>query len=108
MKAWIQTTPDFEYEVIDVYLGIKSMETLIRLEGFNDDEWEEATRFAEEVATALGIEYIGEVGEANHENHGMFTRDFRHMNGKKFRMCWRVYYGTPETVKTVFEPAVEI
>lgn len=67
MKAWIQTTPDFEYEVIDVYLGIKSMETLIRIEGFNDDEWEEAARFAEEVAAALGIEYIGEVGEANHE-----------------------------------------
>ena len=44
----------------------------------------------------------------NHENHGMFTRDFRHTNGKKFRMRWRVYYGTPETVKTVFEPAVEI
>jgi len=25
MKAWIQTTPDYEYEVIDVYLGIKHM-----------------------------------------------------------------------------------
>jgi hypothetical protein len=44
----------------------------------------------------------------NREDHGIFTRDFRHINGKKFRMQWRVYYGTPETVKTVFEPAVEI
>jgi hypothetical protein len=67
MKAWIQTTPDFDHEVVDVYLCIKSMEALIHLKGYNDAEWEEATRFAEEVAVALGIEYIGEVGEANHE-----------------------------------------
>ncbi len=67
MKAWIQTTPDFEYEVIDVYLGIKSMDELIRLQGFNDDEWQEAEQFANSVATALDIPYIGEVGEANHE-----------------------------------------
>lgn len=43
-----------------------------------------------------------------HEDYGVFTRDFLHENGKKFRMKWRVYYGTPETVKTEFEPAVEI
>lgn len=67
MKAWIQTTPDFEYEVIDVYLGIKSMDELIRIGGFNDDEWKEAEQFAKDVAAALGIEYIGEVGEAGHE-----------------------------------------
>lgn len=67
MKAWIQTTPDFEYEVIDVYLGIKSIDELIHLRGFNDDEWREAEQFAQNVATALGIEYVGEVGEANHE-----------------------------------------
>lgn len=67
MKAWVQTTPDFEYEVIDVYLGIKSMDELIRIGGFNDDEWEAAEQFAKDVASALGIEYIGEVGEANHE-----------------------------------------
>jgi hypothetical protein len=70
MKAWIQTTPDFEYEVIDVYLGIKSMDELIRLAGFNDDEWQEAEHFAKDVAAELGIEYIGEVGEANHEMVG--------------------------------------
>jgi hypothetical protein len=67
MKAWIQTTPDFECEIVDVYLGIKSMEALIRLDGFNGDEWKEAEIFAEEVAAALGIEYIGTVGETNHE-----------------------------------------
>jgi hypothetical protein len=44
----------------------------------------------------------------DHKDHGVFTRDFLHKNGKKFRMNWRVYYGTPETVKTVFGPAIEI
>jgi hypothetical protein len=44
----------------------------------------------------------------NNDDHGVFTRDFLHKTGKKFRMQWRVYYGTPETVKTIFEPAVEI
>ncbi len=44
----------------------------------------------------------------DHEDHGIFTRDFRHRNGKKFRMKWSVYYGTPETVRTVFNPAIEI
>ena len=41
------------------------------------------------------------------EDHGVFTRDFLHETGKKFRMKWSVYYGTPETVRTEFEP-VEI
>lgn len=67
MKAWIQTTPDFEYEVVDVYLVIASTKELLRLKGFNDTEWEEAEQFARDVATALGIEYVGEVGEAEHE-----------------------------------------
>ena len=41
----------------------------------------------------------------NHDDHGVFTRDFLHKTGKKFRMKWRVYYGTPETVRTEFDPA---
>ena len=41
----------------------------------------------------------------NHDDHGVFTRDFLHQNGKKFRMKWRVYFGTPETVRTEFDPA---
>lgn len=40
-----------------------------------------------------------------YEDHGVYSRDFLHKNGKKFRMKWRVYYGTPETVRTEFEPA---
>jgi len=39
----------------------------------------------------------------DHQDHGVFTRDFSHQNGKNFRMKWRVYYGTPETVRTVFK-----
>jgi hypothetical protein len=40
--------------------------------------------------------------------YGVFTRVFLHEAGKTFRMKWRVYYGTPETVRTVFEPAEQI
>ena len=39
------------------------------------------------------------------EDHGVYTRDFLHKTGKKFRMKWNVYYGTPETDRTEFEPA---
>lgn len=41
----------------------------------------------------------------NNDDHGVFTRDFLHQNGKKFRMKWRVYFGTPETVRTEFDTA---
>ncbi len=41
-------------------------------------------------------------------DYGVFTRVFLHEAGKTFRMKWRVYYGTPETVRTVFEPAEQI
>ncbi len=34
-----------------------------------------------------------------------YQRDFLHNNGKRFQLKWRVYDGTPETVKTVFYPA---
>lgn len=49
-----------------------------------------------------------EMVERHGDDYGIYTRDFQHKNGKKFRMRWRVYYGTPETVRTVFDPAVEI
>jgi hypothetical protein len=42
-------------------------------------------------------------------DHGRFVRNFLHKeSGKSFRMIWKVYYGTPETVKTVFEAPVQI
>lgn len=44
----------------------------------------------------------------DYEDHGVFERSFLHKNGKRFLMRWCVYYGTPETVKTVFEPAITL
>lgn len=44
----------------------------------------------------------------DYEEYGVFERSFLHDNGKRFLMKWRVYYGTPETVRTIFEPAVEL
>jgi hypothetical protein len=44
----------------------------------------------------------------DYEDHGVFERSFLHKTGKQFLMRWRVYYGTPETVRTIFEPATEI
>lgn len=67
MKAWIQTTPDFEYDAIDVNLVIQSGKQLFHIKGFDDVEWREAEQFAQELAAELGIEYIGEAGEAHHE-----------------------------------------
>lgn len=54
--------------------------------------------------TAISDEELVE----DNEDHGVFERSFEHQNGKKFLMRWRVYYGTPETVRTLFEPAQEI
>lgn len=31
-----------------------------------------------------------------------YTRTFMHKNGTRFIMNWRVYDGTPDTVKTIF------
>ena len=69
MKAWVQTTPDFEYEVVDVLLGIQVGDdvTTTWIRGFDDDEWEQAEQFARDLSVLLHCEYIGEVGEANHE-----------------------------------------
>lgn len=49
-----------------------------------------------------------EVMVENNKDYGVFQREFAHTMGKKFLMKWSVYYGTPETVKTVFHPAVEL
>jgi hypothetical protein len=43
-----------------------------------------------------------------HADYGVFTRDFLHDDGTKFRMTWEVHYGTPETVRTIFRPAIRI
>lgn len=52
--------------------------------------------------------YSDEEMVEDYEDHGVFERSFLHENGEKYLMRWSVYYGTPETVRTVFEPAKEI
>jgi len=44
----------------------------------------------------------------DNDEHGVFERTFAHKNKKIFKMRWRVFYGTPETVQTVFEPAEHV
>ena len=44
----------------------------------------------------------------NQETYGTFRRLFKHKNKKIFQLTWRVYYGTPKTVRVVFEPTVII
>lgn len=41
----------------------------------------------------------------NTDEYSYYTRTFSHANGKKYKMKWKTYHGTPETVKTIFEPA---
>lgn len=40
----------------------------------------------------------------DYEDHGVFARSFKAIDDKEYLVKWSVYYGTPETVKTVFEP----
>lgn len=40
----------------------------------------------------------------DNKDYGVFERSFLHETGDRFLMRWRVYYGTPDTVRTVFEP----
>jgi len=42
----------------------------------------------------------------SYEDRGVFERTFSHNSGKDFKLRWTVYYGTPETVVTVFEDMV--
>lgn len=44
----------------------------------------------------------------NNDTYGTYQRVFKHKNGKLFQITWRVYYGTPETVRVAFEPTVII
>jgi hypothetical protein len=39
----------------------------------------------------------------DYEDHGVFERSFLHLTGKVSTIRWKVYYGTPETVVTVFD-----
>ena len=56
MKLRVQTEPDFDYEVIDVFLYIESddHQTKAWIRGFDDFEWEEAQTFSETLANTIG------------------------------------------------------
>lgn len=43
-----------------------------------------------------------------HEDYGIYQRSFKHDSGREFLLKWTVWYGTPDTVKTVFHPVHEI
>lgn len=49
--------------------------------------------------TPLTDEYIVQ----DSDESGLFTRSFKNRDEGAYALFWRVYYGTPETVKTVFE-----
>jgi hypothetical protein len=42
------------------------------------------------------------------DEYAFFTRTFKHKTGQLFKMSWKVYHGTPETVRTEFLPAVRL
>ena len=42
------------------------------------------------------------------DDSGVYQRSFKHRKGPEFLVTWIVYYGTPETVRTVFESVEEL
>jgi len=42
------------------------------------------------------------------EDHGIYQRTFKHREGAEFLLKWTVWYGTPETVRTIFHPVEEL
>jgi hypothetical protein len=43
-----------------------------------------------------------------HDDRGIYQRVFKHKKGQEFLLKWTVFYGTPETVRTVFEAVEEM
>ena len=58
-EYYVCTSPDFDNEVIDVVLVIDGIECWVK--GFDDDEWKDASEFAERLANRLTLDYIGEL-----------------------------------------------
>lgn len=36
---------------------------------------------------------------------GVYQRLFKHATGKTFLLSWKIIYGSPDTVQTIFNPA---
>lgn len=63
MKVEVCFKSDFDNEVMDVMLRIVDEGEVrdVWVKGFDEDEWEKVNPYANKLAAALGIEYIGEV-----------------------------------------------
>lgn len=59
----------------------------------------------ERIIDGLDLNYIpisDEECSTDSEEVGSYYRVFRHKDGNEFIISWDVFYGTPETVLTVF------
>jgi hypothetical protein len=62
--------------------------------------------FLHNIIDELNPEYVPSTDEEmieDYEDFGVFERSFLHISGKTTTIRWSVYYGTPETVVTVFD-----
>lgn len=64
MKAVVYIKNDWDYEVIDVWLGIYNHDGTPVDEhsvmGFDESDWQQANQFAETLAKTLNIEFVGD------------------------------------------------
>ena len=59
--------------------------------------------------TPLTDEFCLYDGYTLKDEYGVYQREFKHIKtGRNFLLEWVVWYGTPETAKTVFENPIEI
>ena len=56
MKIEIHKTPDFDNEIIDVSISIDGSDCWVK--GFDGVDWEEADKFANELATQLNLKIV--------------------------------------------------
>lgn len=73
MKALIYSKNDWEYNCVDVYMGLFNDTDKVEdgvfiepieefhLAGFDDVEWQEAQDFAKMVSSATNVKYIGDI-----------------------------------------------
>jgi uncharacterized protein YbjT (DUF2867 family) len=73
MKLRVQTEPDFDYEVIDVFLYVDEEKAHIR--GFDDWEWKEANEFAETLSNTIGCPILYDIETKGVNNGSMLQHD---------------------------------
>jgi hypothetical protein len=62
MKPYVCIKSDFANEVIDVLLvfTVQEIEFERWVQGFNEEQWEDAEFFAHELASVLIVEFVGD------------------------------------------------